>query len=229
MESVLFDDKSFGLQPLPDGEPTNEWDPDQLGCYAQVQHQQIIDGEKLLTPTYWRLGKALCLAKKNFGHGQWTKFLGFWRIDKTRAARARAIFGAFDNEQAVQAISVEDAYRQRKRRIATSPRKKAGLSPEERTLGRFAMNVGRRAEALIDEAAFLESEMAISLLPQLDQAIDRLQRLRDWLEQQAKTRKAKPTSDPDGDARSHAPPRDQDRALRREDCAVQLGAKDIVG
>ena len=185
MENASIDDKSFGLQPLPNGEPSNEWTPDQLGWYAQAQHQQIVDGEKLLTPAYWRLGKALNFAKKNFGHGQWTKFLESWGIDKTRAARARAIYGAFDNDEAVLGISVEQAYKQRKRRQVTAPGAKRSRSCEERTLSRFAMNVSRQAESLIDEAAFVESKNAGRLLPALDEAIIRLQRLRDWLERQA--------------------------------------------
>src|ERR1700686_5332576 len=105
MDNQSFDDKSFVPQLLLAGEPSSEWGPDELGRYAQAQNQQINDSEKLLSPVYWRMGKTLTLAKKHFDHGQWTKFLESWGIDRTRAAKARAIFGAFGSEQAVLGLS----------------------------------------------------------------------------------------------------------------------------
>ncbi len=184
MDNALIDDKSFGLQPLPNGEPSNEWTPNQLGWYAQAQQQQIVDGEKLMTPAYWRLGQALHFAKKNFGHGQWTKFLESWGIDKTRAARARAIYGAFDNEQAVLGISVEQAYKQRKRRRVNT--RKIVPQPEGQALDRLATDVCKQSESLIDQAAFIDPKIAVGLLPKLEEAIQSLQRLRGWLESQAR-------------------------------------------
>jgi hypothetical protein len=187
MNDAINNDKSFSPQPFPPGEPTNEWGADQLGCYAHVLHQQIEAGEKLLTPAYWRLGKALYFAKKSFGHGQWMRFLQSWGIDKTRAAKARAIYGAFDSDEAVQSISVEQAYQQRLQQPAKAEPAKGHRGSAGQSLGRFTRKVCKQAESLVDEAAFIEPQQALDLLPQLEEAIEGLRRLRQWLQSQAET------------------------------------------
>lgn len=93
--------KTFGPQVLPKGEPNVEWTLEQLAPYVVAQHQTIVDGEKNLTPAYWRLGHALKLAKKNFAHGQWSKQLKEWGIGETRAARVRAIYDTYESEGSV--------------------------------------------------------------------------------------------------------------------------------
>jgi len=62
----------------------------------------IVDGEKQLAPTYWRLGQALSLARKQFHYCQWDKYLKSLEFERTRAARARAIFNTFSTGQEVE-------------------------------------------------------------------------------------------------------------------------------
>jgi len=93
------DAKSCGPQLFAEGEPSNEWGLEELGVYAQIQYHQILDGEKLLTPTYWRLGHVLVLAKKAFKHGKWSQYLKSLGIDATRASKARAIYRTFNNAE----------------------------------------------------------------------------------------------------------------------------------
>jgi hypothetical protein len=76
------DGKSCGPQLFGDDEPNNEWGLDELNTYAQLQYRQILDGEKLLAPAYWRLGHTLVLAKKAFKHGKWSQHLKDLGIDK---------------------------------------------------------------------------------------------------------------------------------------------------
>jgi hypothetical protein len=49
--------KSCGPQLFDNGKPSNEWKLEDLSVYAQEQYRQILDGEKLLLPAYWRLSK----------------------------------------------------------------------------------------------------------------------------------------------------------------------------
>jgi hypothetical protein len=86
MPGDVLDSESCGPQPLPAGEPTNERGLDHLSVYAQIYYRQIIEGETHPTRWNWCLGHALVLAKKAFGHGQWTRYLKELGIDKTRAS-----------------------------------------------------------------------------------------------------------------------------------------------
>ena len=115
-------EKSCGSpQLLPGNEPNNEWLPEQLGTYAQTQYQQIVDGETHLTRPYWRLGHALGIAKKSFGHGQWEQYLKSLGIDTTRACKARAIYRTFTNEDDAGHLTVEEAYARRRKKQSTAP------------------------------------------------------------------------------------------------------------
>ena len=100
-ENIPIEKSCGSPQLLPGNEPNNEWLPEQLGTYAQTQYQQIVDGETHLTRPYWRLGHALEIAKKSFGHGQWEQYLKSLGIDPTRASKARAIYRTFANEDDV--------------------------------------------------------------------------------------------------------------------------------
>jgi hypothetical protein len=68
-------DKRCTVQRFPVGPPSPEWSREQLLAYVEVQHQVILDNERLLALNYWRLGKALEVLRKTFGHGQWEQFL----------------------------------------------------------------------------------------------------------------------------------------------------------
>lgn len=111
-------EKSRDSQLLPEGDPTSEWGLDHLDVYAQLQYRQIMDGEKTLTAAYWRLGRALVLAKQIFKHGCWGQHLKILGIDRTRAAKAAAIFKTFVKEGDVAGLRVDEAYARRDRKLA---------------------------------------------------------------------------------------------------------------
>jgi len=182
-------DKSCGPQLLPDGEPTNEWGLDELSLYAQIQHHQIIDGEKSLTPSYWRLGQALVLAKEAFNHGQWARYLTDLGIDKTRASKARAIYRTFDNEENVAGLTVEEAYTKRQRKQPVAPDGQdddsALLNEDGKRLRRSIATISTRTDKTLDDAAFAEPREAVILIPAVRKAIQRLQNLLDYLEERA--------------------------------------------
>ncbi|MFC1597785.1 hypothetical protein ACFL5Q_07630 [Planctomycetota bacterium] len=115
-ESTNGPSKSCGPQLLVADEPSPDWSPEQLRAYALKQHGEILAGEKLLTPSYWRLGHALVLAKQTHLYGKWSQYLEDLGISTTRASRARAIYQAFDRVEDVSDMTVEVAYAQRRRR-----------------------------------------------------------------------------------------------------------------
>lgn len=183
------DGKRCGPQLFVDGEPSNEWGLDELNAYVQIQHRQILDGERLLTPTYWRLGHALVLAKKAFKHGKWSQHLKDLGIDKTRASKARAIFQAFDNVEDVAQLTVEEAYTQRKRKQAAKTDEGSdGDAPPKQDVRQLRKSIGKIAErtgTVIDDAAFVERKEAVILIPAVRKAIRQLQELLGFLEEQA--------------------------------------------
>jgi len=183
------DDKSCDPQLLFNGEPSNEWGLDELGIYAQLQDRQITDGEKLLTPSYWRLGHALTLAKKAFNHGQWSKYLEELGIDKTRASRARAIYRTFDEEADVAGLTVAEAYARRRKKTIGKPEEDADgaatCTEDVRRLRKSVTNIAQQTGTAIQDAAFVASEEAAILIPAVRNAIGQLQELLAFLEEQA--------------------------------------------
>jgi hypothetical protein len=184
-----IDEKSFDPKLLPDGDPTSEWGIEQLGAYAQLQHRQILDGEKSLSPCYWRLGQALELALKNLPRGHRGKYLEQLRIDKARASKARAIARTFEKAEEVRDLSVEEAYSRRQRKQRKGPQEDAQpdsvRSKEIGELRKFVGFVSTRAEALIDVAGFTEPAYAEELLPSFREAVQRLVHLVRQLERSA--------------------------------------------
>ena len=77
-ENVPSERSCVSPQVLPGCEPNIQWLPEQLGTYAQTQYQQILDGETHLTRPYWRLGQALEIAKKSFGHANGSATCNRW-------------------------------------------------------------------------------------------------------------------------------------------------------
>jgi len=172
-------------QTLPTGSPTNEWQPEQLSFFAQIQYHQIVDEEARLTRPYWRLGHALELAKKSFGHGQWAQYLKGLGIDQTRASKARAIYRAFAQEADVAKLTVEEAYAQRPRKrphgSVDSAGSKKRVSPLRSSVGKIAQRTG----AVIHAAACAAPADAVILIPAVRKAIHELQTLLEFLERQA--------------------------------------------
>jgi hypothetical protein len=175
-------EKGCGPQLLNDEQPSHSWDLDKLGEFAKEQHQKIVEGEKELAPAYWRLGEALDLARKQFNHGQWGKFLADLGIHKTRASKARAIFRSFQSLEDVAGQSVEDAYECRRSRQEQAPRA-AKRKPKSKgnALKAFLKHVPKEAKALIDEAVTMRPPEASQLMTAIDAAIENLQRLRETL------------------------------------------------
>jgi hypothetical protein len=154
-----------------------------------MQYRQILDGEKLLAPAYWRLGHALVLAKEAFRHGKWSQHLKDLGIDKTRASRARAIYRTFDKDEDVSGLTVEQAYAKRKRRQSTKPEESAdGTAPageDVQRLRKSVSSIGKRTEDVIHDAAFAAPEEAVILIPAVRKAIRQLEELLGYLEKQA--------------------------------------------
>lgn len=182
-------DKSCGPQLFGGGEPNSEWGLDELNTYAQMQYRQILDGEKLLAPAYWRLGHTLVLDKKAFKHGKWSQHLKDLGIDKTRASKARAIFQAFDKVEDVATLTVDEAYAQRKRKQAAEKEEDAngGARPKQdvQRLRKSVSNIAERTETAIQDAAFVVPKEAVILIPAVRKAIRQLQELLKFLEEQA--------------------------------------------
>jgi len=171
--------KSCDAKHMAESEPNSDWELDQLSNYAQEQHSQILDGERRLTPTYWRLGCALILARKACKHGKWGEHLESLGIDRSRASKARAIFRTFDNVADVGELTVQEAYdlRDSKRTGADAATK--------RTLARFRKSLDRVAErtsGVLEEAIPMAPKDAENLLPAVRGAIAKLEELVQSLE-----------------------------------------------
>lgn len=176
-------------QLLPDGDPTSEWGLDQLGAYAQLQYRQILDGEKTLTAVYWRLGRALIIAKQIFKHGCWGQHLKTLGIDRTRASRAAAIFKTFVKEEDVAGLRVDEAYARRERKLAKKPTEEGTenttTKKEAKILRASIGRIAKRTESVIHNAAFAEPGEAVILIPAVRKAIRELEELLRFLEEQA--------------------------------------------
>lgn len=185
MDKHIRDVKNCDLQLL-QGEPLETWTVDELGKYAEAQHIQIEQQEKALAPVYWQLGETLNLARKNFAHGQWSRFLEQWGIDKGRASKARAIHRTFEKPQQVEKMSVQEAYGCRKRQPRKRSRSSSTASPKGRehatSLGDWLFEVCQQVDSYFDEAAHATGKQAEQLKVAIDVALEQLQCLRALLE-----------------------------------------------
>lgn len=112
-------------------QPAENWGVDDLGRFAHARHQEIETDEASLAQAYWRLGLPLNLARSHFARGQWAGFLDEWGVDKTRASKARAIQRSFKTQESVAGLSVQEAYKQRKRKVGKRSAKKSRPSRRE--------------------------------------------------------------------------------------------------
>lgn len=51
--------------------PSRAWGLDRLSAVSVDVHRRMLSDERLLTAHYWRLGRLLTLARKEFHRGQW--------------------------------------------------------------------------------------------------------------------------------------------------------------
>ena len=169
--------KSCGPKLLDNEEPSQDWSLEKLNNYARLQCREILDGKKLLTPMYWRLGAALSLAKKAFKHGEWCQHLEDQGIDKTQASKARAIHQTFAKVVDVAGLTVEEAYARRKRGHAAKTEGDAEPTQDVRRLRKSVRSISTRAESLIHAATSTVPEEAMILIPAVREAIRKLQEL----------------------------------------------------
>jgi hypothetical protein len=171
-------DKGCGPQLFANATPTTEWDVDQLGEFAAVEHQAILSGETTLAPRYWRLGLALNLARKQIRHGKWMNFLRAHVIDKTRASKARAIHRTFERENDLDGLTVEEAYARRARR-------RGGHTSESRDpiqkLATYLHALRDVAEDVATDAPWTSPESAAEVLNDLEQVVSALDQIRQIL------------------------------------------------
>jgi hypothetical protein len=182
MKKEVENGKSCGPQLFDGGEPNNEWKLEELGVYARKQYRQILDGEKLLSLAYWRLGHALVLAKEAFQHGKWAQYLEDLKIDKTRASKARAIYRTFDNPDEVAKLTVEEAYAKRQRKQSARPEDPVEVMRRLRTSLR---SISKRTGDMTHDAKVVEPEEIVELIPSLHEAIVQLIDLLEYLQEQA--------------------------------------------
>jgi hypothetical protein len=189
--------QSFG--PAPDA----SWGVDDLGRYAQNVNLAITDGERLLTPSYWSLGLALELARRQFSYRQWGKFLTSLSVDPTRASKARAIHRTFANVEEVTDLSVKEAYQRRKRdkrpRVSSTAREFIAASAAQPTVSadepafnpvQFCIEICQKAELCQVVAESATPEDAADFLTAIDEAIGELAKLRTALGLKATSKRA---------------------------------------
>jgi hypothetical protein len=158
-----------------------------LGDYAKAQHQQIMAGEKHLTPLYWRLGRALTLAKKAVRHGEWSAYLAKLGVDNTRASKARTIFRTFACESDAAELTVAEAYAMRRSELADEAVENSRSQQDFQRLQRAITRIAERTEAALEDASLLDSAGAAALVPIVRDAAETLEALLAYLEKQANT------------------------------------------
>ena len=171
------DSKSCDPQLLLDP-PDPGWGVEDLAHYARAQEQAIVAGDRSLTACYWRLGRALELARKQFAHRQWGRFLEELGIDKSRASKARAIHGTFETESAVAELTVQEAYRRRPRKPRVVAVAKQVSVPTANNLTAFLLDVCKQSDFCAGDVGDAAPEQAAEIVLTIDDAITELQKLR---------------------------------------------------
>lgn len=90
--------------------PDGTWDIDALTNYAQEQARLIHAAETFETPYYWRIGRALTLAKKSLTKTQYRQFVQAQGFHIVRVSKARTIAGFYEAPEAVAHLTVHEAY-----------------------------------------------------------------------------------------------------------------------
>jgi len=171
--------------------PSHTWTLDQLTAVARAEHAALLAEERSTTARYWRLGQVLRLARKQFAHGQWTRYLQELCIEKTRAVKALRIFESFTTEAQTVPLTVAEAYAKRRRRPRTArkhvaatqaPQPSAPAAGSLRSWSEFAATIVNEVERRFDEAEFMTAEEVAAALAEVVRAATALRRLEERLE-----------------------------------------------
>jgi SOS response regulatory protein OraA/RecX len=166
-----------------------------LSAVARTEHAAILATEKSTTAGYSRLGQVLHLARKQFAHGQWLRYLHELEIEKTRAVKAMRIFESFSTEVQTKELTVAEAYDQRLRRPRPRPQRRnpdAERGTQEvdtptavvsSSWPRFAAAIVDEVERRWDETSFLDAAETAAALAGVRQAVAALRRLEAQLRQ----------------------------------------------
>jgi len=166
--------------------PSHTWTLEQLTAAASEEHAALLAEERSTTARYWRLGQVLRLARKQFAHGQWTRYLKELGIEKTRAVKALRIFESFTTEAQTAPLTVAGAYAKRRRRTRTARKHVAAEQAQQpsapaagslRTWPEFAATIVGEVERRLDEAEFMTADEMAAALRETTRAAAALSRL----------------------------------------------------
>lgn len=164
--------------------PDANWGVEDLNRYARAQSESIDAGDRALASNYWRLGLALSLVRRQFTHRQWGRNLESLGIDKTRAAKARAIHATFASLELVAGLTVQEAYGRRQRKTRVARRQAPAHSHNS---GEFLQGVRAQADSLTEEVASVDPDRAAKLLAMVEETIAELEALRSLLRSRIET------------------------------------------
>jgi hypothetical protein len=167
-------------------EPQASWELPQLAAYASEQHATIVTAEKNLAVHYWLLGAALEIARRICPARQWSDQLKEWGIEKTRATRARAIRRTFADAQAVAELTVEEAFRRRKRKIKSlkQRKKRSTSSAVTENMNAWLKEICQQADQFRSDKKTVSIQDAKESLALIQFAIDELQGIQRQIESQ---------------------------------------------
>lgn len=90
--------------------PDSSWSLDQLKELARTEHDAILGYARKTATHTFRLGQALTLAKSMTKHGGWASFLEDVGISVATDNRAQKVFDFFKVIEAVEGLTISEAY-----------------------------------------------------------------------------------------------------------------------
>jgi len=179
MTSRAVNTKSCGPQQLVTDESLATLGIEDLAKRARTENQRIDAVECKLSKHYWNLGQILARIRQQFLHGQWEKFLLQQEIDRTRAAKALAIFRSFPEVETLAELTVEQAYKQRTRKTRKPARRSTVTTESSDPLQASLSQICQQADSWLEITNTADAESANRWLVALADAIRRLQLLQD--------------------------------------------------
>jgi len=158
--------------------PGEHWSLHELGARAMVEYGRIDHADKLVTPAYWYLGRALNAARKHFKRGTWQRWLAEHKIGDDCALRARLIGKAFGDPSDVAGLSLRKAVAMAK-----------GRQPKP-SAARLLRNLESRLQGAVKAASALAKQTETrhhraTLVAVIEQALDALGGVRRRCQSQA--------------------------------------------